>query len=1487
MYKTIKNILTFIKRTLGYTFEFIFLIIVLCSFAIQSVPFQKKLAEKATAILSKELNAKITVDKIRINGLHFIKIEGLYLEDQQKDTLLYSPSFVGNVNQFSLENKLLLVDLLKLDNTRIKLQKYKGDTSLNVQFLINYFKKKEQKKTSFKFLSENIKLNNVHFSYDDWNTKEKEYGVDFKHIDIKKLTGGVSQFQNHGASTRFSLSHLSLEEKSGFVANNLTAFVLVGSKKIEIKDLNILTPQSDLKAKELIFIYRDFKDFRDYVNAVYMNGDVQASKLNMTDLSYFAPALKKMSHTVTFKGKVKGPVNELYVNDFHFGLSENTYINCDAEIKGLPYMDEVLFYIDISEAQTFQKDLNLIDFKSLGMKKDLVIPKQLKHLGTVNITGVLDGFYNDFNADLAIKSDIGAVKANLICGIDARSKFYYKGKLNTTLLEIDKIAGVNDLGLFSSNLNIDGKGFTTKDIVLKINGDIPLFEFKGYQYKNISLDGNFKDASFSGKLAVRDNNIDLTFDGDVDMNQNPISFNFKADLQTIHLSDLNLIKDRKSAMVCLNIEANGFGNNLDDFSGYIHLNDVAYYGNGKDYYFDSILFESQSNTRYHSINVFAQFAELSMVGNYSLDSLPQSLYGLGTKVLPSVFSKKEQIKIKNQQFDLNLKVNDLSMLTSLFYPELEVSDQTKINCKYQSNQDLLKLYFHSDYINYKNFKFKGIELDTSKKISGFDPFYVFDLKIDSIIPKENLLIQNIEIQTKAYQDNVSSSIFWEAPDSSYWGKVAVDGYILNPSSFEINVLPSTFYGKKIGEWNIYRNAEISIDTTAINIRNLLANNDFQTVRLNGKISEKPIDQLNFELGSFELSNINDLIGNNNNKTKLGGVVNLSGFVSDIYNDIYFDAYSWVNDFSVSDEIIGDVELSSNWNAELDRVELFGSIERENGIRDFEISKGYYYPKKKKNNIDLLIDFKKTNLSFVNLFLPKAIRDLKGNIIGELTVLGEVKTPIIKGDLYLDSAQVTIDMLNTTYYTHGKIKVEEDLIGLEALPIKDKYGSEATLVGSFMHSNFRDYSYDFFAFFDKPFLVMNTNYQQNPLYYGNAFATGDVSIGFENILDINVNAKSEKGTNITLPLYGSEEVVLEDFITFINQDSTEDEYEVNLDGINLNLSLDITEDAEIQLVFDEVVGDAIKGIGNGHIDMYIDPFYDFYMFGNYTITDGSYLFTLRDFINKKFKVKQGGTLSWYGNPYDADINLTAIYPLKASLYDIMPTNEKDQYKQKANVNCEMNLTNSLFNPNIDFNIDLPRSDENARSILANLVNTPTEMNRQVFSLLILNKFLPREDAGSSGSGIVGATTSEMLSNQLSNMLTNFSDDFDIGFNYRPGDEISNKEVALALSTQLLNDKLTISTSLGVSSGVNGSSSAESTSNFIGDVDIEYQLNDKGNLRVHAFNRSNEFDPTTTSNAKNTQGVGLFYQEDFNTFKELYCKLLNVLKKKAKKLDCEEE
>jgi len=285
-----------------------------------------------------------------------------------------------------------------------------------------------------------------------------------------------------------------------------------------------------------------------------------------------------------------------------------------------------------------------------------------------------------------------------------------------------------------------------------------------------------------------------------------------------------------------------------------------------------------------------------------------------------------------------------------------------------------------------------------------------------------------------------------------------------------------------------------------------------------------------------------------------------------------------------------------------------------------------------------------------------------------------------------------------------------------------------------------------------------------------------------------------------------------------------------------------------------------------------------MYGEYKIAEANYLFTLKDFLNKNFLVKRGGTINWYGDPYKADIDLVTYYPLKTSLFDIMPDAEKEDWKQKTDVNVEMHLTDNIFNPEIDFDIILPRANQSAKSVVKNLVSSDQEMNKQVFSLLILNQFMTnKQDISDAGVDLSISTTTEMLSSQLSNMISKFSDDFDLGFKYSPGDEISNDEVTIAMSTQQFNDRLTIETNLGVSQG---NKLNQNPSSFIGDVDVEYKLNSDGNLRVHAFNESNEYDFTNLEQSQYTQGVGAFYKQSFNNWGELFCEMGNLFKRNSK-------
>ena len=319
-------------------------------------------------------------------------------------------------------------------------------------------------------------------------------------------------------------------------------------------------------------------------------------------------------------------------------------------------------------------------------------------------------------------------------------------------------------------------------------------------------------------------------------------------------------------------------------------------------------------------------------------------------------------------------------------------------------------------------------------------------------------------------------------------------------------------------------------------------------------------------------------------------------------------------------------------------------------------------------------------------------------------------------------------------------------------------------------------------------------------------------------------------------------------------------------------MEVTPDAEVQLIFESKMGDIIKGNGSANLKLEISANGDFGMYGDYQITQGEYMLTLGNLLSKKFLVKPGGTIRWSGDPYNADVNIETYYPLNAALQDLY-LDSSEVYRKRVPVECQIFMHNDLMNPDIKFAIDLPKSSEADRAQLSNLPDD--ELNKQFISLLFINRFqpLPGLDLGSSGNISSGyslsESTSELLSNQLSHWLSQISNDFDIGFTYRPGNEITTDEVELALQTQLFDQRLTVNGNVGMGGQY------ENTNSIVGDVEADLKLNEAGKFRVKAFRRSNtNFD---YEKGPTTQGVGIFYRDEFDSFSELMLKLLKIGKK----------
>ncbi|MCK4699327.1 MAG: translocation/assembly module TamB domain-containing protein, partial [Bacteroidales bacterium] len=404
------------------------------------------------------------------------------------------------------------------------------------------------------------------------------------------------------------------------------------------------------------------------------------------------------------------------------------------------------------------------------------------------------------------------------------------------------------------------------------------------------------------------------------------------------------------------------------------------------------------------------------------------------------------------------------------------------------------------------------------------------------------------------------------------------------------------------------------------------------------------------------------------------------------------------------------------------------------------------------------------------------------------------------------------------------------------------------------------------------LLMNTREKYNNQFYGTAYGSGIVNIsGPPKDLNIQVSLKTEENTRFFLPLSSGEELDEFNFVSFVDNANQTDKVEketIEESGNmpKINLDLEITSDAEAHLIFNPHTGDNIKGRGSGNLNLQINNPGELDIFGTYTIEQGEYLFSLQNIINKKFKVRNGGTITWNGNPLDANMDIEAVYETKASLYELFLNEE---YRRRIQVECQLYLSGKIQNPTIDFGIELPTADQETRTNLQNAINTQEEMSKQFLSLIVINSFLPNinyvpptsQSITSSYAPAVGVTTSELLSNQLSNWLSQISNDFDIGFRYRPGDEISSDEVEVALSTQLLNDRVSINGNVDVG----GNETSTNTSNIVGDFTVDVKINKSGKLRVKAFTRAN--DKLLYEWSPYTQGVGLFYREEFDHFDQL--------------------
>ncbi|MCX2492792.1 translocation/assembly module TamB domain-containing protein [Pedobacter sp. PF22-3] len=1448
------------------------MLLALLIFSLQFKPVQTYFAQRAAAYLSKELNTTISIKSLYIKPFKSIVLEDLLVLDLQKDTLLSTPQFMVDINRLSIDKKIIDINTVQINDGQFFLKDFK-DKSSNLDFIINYFdsgkpKVKKKKSKPFDVNLGRLILNKFAFRYINYNAKDTTQGksVNFDNVNVKQLSGIFEGLDTKNHLLKTNIKNLTFKERSGFYLKNLTAQTTVDSNAIELKNLLLETNQSRL-TNYYQMRFKSFKDFNQYIDNVRMKAIFKDSHITSRDVAFFAPELNTMKLDLDVDGQITGLVNNLKAKKLSLRTGKATHIKGDFILKGLPKWKETFMDLNIEMAGTNKTDLEQV-LAGITNSKKQIVPVIVKKFGNINFNGSFTGFQNDFIAYGEFKTKLGRVVSDVNMKIDKKDVPSYTGNVKTYDFNIGDLLDEKSLGRISSSLYVKGRGTELKELTEKINGDIAYIDFNQYRYRNVKIDGTFDKKYFDGKLSINDRNVKLLFDGGVNLNPKLPVFNFNATISKARLKALKLLKD--SLMVDAKFTTNFSGTNLNNISGKLLIQEIRLQNRKGTYSVDSVQLMANGTGANRVLDIRSDILDASIKGEYDLNSIASYYKAIAKTYIPSL--KADIIKYNKQIFQFNLQVKKFEPLAQILAPGLELEEGATLTGDFDSRNNTATLNGFVKKLKYNGIVVNNIILDentttqqlqlivTSDRVQLNDSLFIKDVNISNILRNDSLAF-NVKMSNNDEDNQLDLNGLVEFTKNQ-------------DTTARLSVLPSIL---KINneEWRIQEKVRIVLNNGKTEISNFDLTNGNQQVTIDGLISEDPKDLISVGFKDFSLKTLNPftkgfgvkLGGNVNGKTDLFGVLKTLRVTDDLK----------VDSLNFNDIYIGTLTDTSSYSNESQKLNVFTRIVADNS-ENFKLTGNLDL---KEKEIDLAVKMDDSKLTVLEPFVKQLVSKLKGNISADLTVKGKLDKPEINGTLSLNKGELMVNYLKTTYVITDKVEVNNSVIKLEDFVLRDLEGHEATANGS-VDLNDINYPTLNVKVNANSLMALNTTAKDNSIYYGRAYGTGVFTFtGPTNKMKIDIKAKTEKGTVFNLPLNSSETVSDKDFINFVSRDSTVlVKKKTNFDGLTLSFKLTIDPNTTANIY--TTLGN-LSGKGNAELSLNINSFGDFEMSGDYIIETGSFDFTAQEVINKKFEIRQGGTIRWTGNPTAAQINLKAVYALRASLNDLYKAANRDassNANQRVNTEVEMGLTGLLLKPDIKLDINFP-AQPSIKEELQTYLSDQNNLNLQAFSLIIRRSFAPGNGGQSIGNQLSSTATStatELVFNQFNNVLSSLNLNF-VDLNVRSLSEAN-------ASFKFFNDRLIINAGIVDRNSVNDFTVIDFSKDNVGrEVEALFLIKKDGSLTMKAANKpptqQSIFLNSGISPTANVTSFGLVYTQQFDTFKEFVQKISGAYRRNLKR------
>lgn len=1452
--------------------------------ALRTSAVQNYIAGRVTAYFSKELKTEVKVEGLDISWFFHIVLENISVKDLQHKTLINIARLDFDLGKINISRRQITIRELTLQRADIDLVTYKGDSVMNLQFMIDYFTSTDTTRVNpsrpWNVDLLRVKLKQSHFLYQDQRYMEPiGPGMDYSNIDVTNIDLAIDGLSKTGDTIIGNIRHLSCKELSGLEVQKLNTGVELCSHSLRLSQMVLITNSSNLSL-DLLFTYPNYTGFLYFIDSVDMNLDIRPSVLNLQDISYFAPAMAGMDDVIKLSGTAKGPVSSLKAKGLNLAFGQMTKFVGDISLKGLPEVEETFIQLKIKELTTSSVDLALLRLPGNMVDNKLTLPAGLNTLGKIKVSGIFTGFYNDFVANANFATDAGTVKTDLLLKSNVKTGLVeYDGHVKANRFDVGKVLDISQYaGKTNLNVEVKGKGLSLETIDLTINGTVDSADFYGNNFNKAVIKGRLLKKTFDGSLKLTDELVKLDFNGLIDYTQQVPRFKFDARIENALLTGLHLWKRDSLSKLSTLIHCNFTGDRLDDMLGYLLLDSTSYTENGKVHQMKQLLLNIDADqNQKKNLSLTSDFVDAEFTGQYTFDDFFHYLNNVFDKYMPSLRYNQfatTSVLMENRKFDYVINLKNTRTLSEIFIPALKLDNKTRLSGSFDSNTGAVKIDGSSPLIMYKNTSIVNWFIKGSTQSNSFklDIGCSRLLLGDSAAPE----IEQVSFLFFVQADSIAFDMGWDDFDKRDHNKANIKGTAVF-SGYPAIILKVNDARVMINDslWTVNAGNYIRIDTTSVYVNNFRINGTNQGMLANGGISEDPLDKLTLTFDRFNISHLDLFLLNAGIDFDgfLSGTLNVSGMY-DVQNYI---ADMIVKEFYFNKEKLGDFTIKSSWDHSRDAILLDSRIVYTGNAGTMEtlLAKGFFYPNRKKDNFDIeatLLNYKVSTLSpfFIGLF-----SNLKGLATGTLQLKGDLLAPVLLGSIKLMRTELKVNYTNITYSFATDFNFKKDLMWFDNVTLYDSLGNAAKASGKIYHKNFSKWRLDI-SIDAKKIAGLNTTMAQNESFYGAAFGTGNLEIkGSVENLEINIAMRTEKGTTIFLPYSSSASISQQNFIEFINHNDTtnkavgrSDEY----GGITMNLSFDVTKDANIQFFLPNQMGN-IKVSGDGKMYLDIDRNSDFTMRGTYTMDRGTFLFTLQKVINRTFEIVKGSSITWSGSPYNADVDITAIYRTKVPLSSIPALAGDPAVKGKrTQVDCILKMKNSLMNPDISFNFRLPNVDDRTRQSVYNAIDTTSvaEMNQQMISLLALNSF-SFSTSNTNITNSLGASSFDMLSSQISNQLSQISRAIDVGVRYSPGDKLSPEQLEVALSTNLFKDRITIDGSVATNNTITTAAGKNANTNtLVGDFNIEYKITPDGQFRFKAFNRSNNNIDYLNIYAAYTQGIGIFYRKEFDHLIDLFRK-----------------